>query len=303
MNTRTLALLGAVVVVASVGAVRLGDGTSQTAMPASLSPLASFPAANTARAAAREMPRPDDAGPVRVAGLMINAPVHGSDPASTDRFDVDLAFFGTFERTRLALELELPDGGILGIDGEASAVERFHDDRGTDLRKKDDSFGPFEMMPRVSADGRYLVFHLPSDKLPATGARELFAAGTVAVQVAHDAETFTTAELALAKGTTFSAGGYAFEIQEVGDSAWGDGRSITLRTKRDPVAVVRYALLAADGTEIELSPSMSMSGMGSWQQTLDAETTPARARFVVEAWQDLETVELPFEVTAGMGLR
>ena len=46
-----------------------------------------------------------------------------------------------------------------------------------------------------------------------------------------------------------------------------------------------------------------MSGMGTWQQSLDAATMPERAKLVLEVWQDLDTVEIPFQVEAGIGLR
>jgi hypothetical protein len=299
MNTRTLVLLGALLIIGSAGVVGLGDGSSDEPLPASLSSFR-----QTARAAARQTPRGADAGPIRAVGVMINSPVHtGADPGSDDAFHVDLAFFGTFERTQLALELELADGGILGIDDDGSALALFRDDRGTDLRKKESPFGPFGMMPRVSEDGRYVVFVVPSDVVPAPGASRLTAEGTVSVLTAHRAEAFTSDEIAFAAGSSFRAGGYEFEVLEVGESGWGAGRSITLRTKRDTAAILCYSLVRADGSKLELSPSMSMNGMGSWQQTLDAEKLPERGRIALEVWQDLKTVAIPFRVETGLGLR
>ena len=295
MHTRTLVLLGTLVVVLSAGVVSLDDGSSSSELPSTLSPL------GRRVSAAKETPAPTNRGPVRVAGLMINAPVNtGADPGSDDAFGVELAFFGSFERTRLALELSHPPGGVLGIDTEASSVTRFTDDRGTDLRKQDDTFGPFEMMERISEDGRHMVFILPSDRLPAAGATRLSAAGNLAVRVATTQESFDSEEVEVQPGSTFSVGGYAFEITGIGHSAWGDGEQITLKTKTDTFPIVSYALVA-DGVEHELSPTMSMSGMGSWEQTLDVETLPEHASFRVAIWQDLDVVTVPFEVETSLG--
>jgi len=301
MNTRTLVLLGALLIIATAGVVSLGDGSSDQTLPKTLSPLKRGAQAATKASA---QPIRSATGPVSVAGLMINTPVHtGADPSSDDTFGVELAFFGTFDRTRLALELRHEDGGILGIDSDASELAAFRDDRGTNLLKEDDAFGPFEMMPRISEDGHYLVFTIASDKVPVGGAARVFAEGVCAVQTAHRSEVFTSDEIALAKDARVSLGGFDFKISDVGDSNWNGEKSITLETKKDTVPIVRYALIDPSGAEIELSESMSMSGMGTWQQSLDAATMPERAKLVLEVWQDLDTVEIPFQVEAGIGLR
>jgi hypothetical protein len=48
---------------------------------------------------------------------------------------------------------------------------------------------------------------------------------------------------------------------------------------------------------------MSMSGMGSWQQTLELDEPVVRASLRITRWTDLRTVEVPGEVSAGFGLR
>src|SRR5262245_55379490 len=81
----------------------------------------------------------------RIAGIQINSPVHtGADPASDDTFGVQLAFFGTFARTSVAIELARDAGGIIGLEDERCRLDRFADDRGTNLVKKDAFPGPFE---------------------------------------------------------------------------------------------------------------------------------------------------------------
>ena len=297
MNARILALLTTLLVFAGAGVVLL-RGHSDPAGQASSAAGRQGATTPTSPAAPR-----GDAGAVRPVGLMINAPTHtGKDPASDDTFGVELAFFGTFERTRLALELHYPQGGIIDLAGDSSSLTLFQDDMGGDLLKKESSFGVFEMMPRISDDGRYLVFVVPSDRLPQANATKVRAKGAVAAVVATRAQTFDAVGVKLAEGSEFSVGGYDFEITEAGDSDWGDGRSITVKTKRDTNAILRYALVGPDGEEVELSPTMSMSGMGTWNQTLDYEAGFDQATFRVEVWQDMREVEVPFDVEAGFGL-
>ncbi len=291
MNARTIVLFCTLAIVTLVGFTWLGKDT-ETANPISTS---------LSKPVAGAVESPPAVYPV---GIMINSPTHtGADPESDDTFAVDLAFYGTFEKTRLALELVFPKGGIIELKNEESELTVFEDDKGTDLRKTDQFFGPFEMMPRVAEDGRHLVFVAGSDKLPYPTASKLAAKGKVAVLVADQAESFKVENVKVAEGTTFSVAGFDFEIREVGASEWGEGYSLTLVTKTDPGPIVSYGMIDGEGQSIELRPTMSMSGGGSWQQTLDYDRPVEVAAFVVEAWQDPELLSIPFEVSAGLGLR
>lgn len=297
MSTRTLVLFGVMIIAGVVGLTWIdGDPAAYTNESVRIS------------ARARSAPRPpaDPTVPgVRAVGLMINAPTTTGDEPADDgnAWSVDLAFFGTFERTRLALELTYPEGGIIDLRNEESTLAVFEDDKGKNLIKDEQHFGPFEMMPRISEDGRHLVFVLPSDELPFASASRLHAAGEVALLVADESATFTAADVHLTPGTTFEAGDFAFEIKEAGKSSWGDGYSLTLVSEKDLAPIVSYGLRTQDGRVLPLEPSMSMSGGGTWHQTLEVEEPVQRGDFVVECWQDSRTVMVPFEVSTGLGLR
>ena len=73
--------------------------------------------------------------------------------------------------------------------------------------------------------------------------------------------------------------------------------------KTDLAPVLRYALVDAEGAETELQTSMSMSGMGTWKQTLVHPTPLETGSLRIEYWADPGQVELPFSVSAGLGLR
>ncbi len=57
------------------------------------------------------------------------------------------------------------------------------------------------------------------------------------------------------------------------------------------------------GEETELRTSMTISGGGTWNQTLECEQPIERAKIRVEMWKAPEMVRIPFDVTAGIGLR
>lgn len=244
-------------------------------------------------------PPADDStiGTVRSVGLMVNAPTGGGSADFPD-----LAFMGTFEKTRVALLLEHPAGGLIDLVPDASSLTVFRDDRGTDLRKQDAPFGPFEMMPRVAEDGRSLVFVVPSETLPDARASRLTVQGVVAALAAESTQVHRSEPAAIEDGAALTAGPWSFQLSEVGPSQWGDGWSLTLNSRTDVSTVVRYALVDGAGAEIALDVSMTMSGGGSWQQTLESAQAVERGSLLVESWKDPEVVRVPFEVSLGLGL-
>jgi hypothetical protein len=235
---------------------------------------------------------------VRVAGLMINGPTRIGDSQNEE-----LAFRGSFAKTRLALELHYPKGGLIDLQREGSTLVSFSDDKGTNLLTEDDFGGPFEMLPRISEDSRELLFVIGAKTLPNATAAQLRAQGSVRVMVADAKETHTSATLELVAGTPCEVGPFTFSVSSAGPSEWSEAFSITLESKTDLSAIVRYALVDQDGNEIALQETMSMSGMGSWQQSLDCEKPVETAQLRIECWTEPEIVDVPFEVRTGLGLR
>jgi len=240
----------------------------------------------------------------RPVGVMVNAPIDmgGTEDEGMEDFP-DLAFAGTFEQTRLAIRLDYPRGGIVELRGDHSVLDSFQDDLGADLRKEGAQFGPFEMMSQVSDDRRSVVFVVPSDRLPGPRATRLTASGTVALLVSNSNTEARSPVVSLAVGESIVAGPFTFRITRVGASEWNTGWSITLSTKQDLGGVRGFALIEADGTRVELSPSMSISGGGTWSQTLECERELESGALVIDYWESPRLAQLPFEVSAGLGLR
>ena len=239
---------------------------------------------------------PTQASTGEVVGLMVHAPTANS----TEHFE-RLGFAGTFNRSRLAIQLHHAPGGIIDLLADESTVEWFGDDKGTNLVDPDGMFGPLEMMPDIAEDGGSLVFVVGSNRSPHAQASRLEARGTI-VAVCATATAKHRAEVTFKKGEKFQLGPYAFEITNVGKSDWSEGWTLELTSKTDLASIITYSLVA-NGAEEELRQSMSMSGMGTWQQTLEREAAIEKGTLQIECWSDPAKVELPFAVSAGLGLR
>lgn len=239
----------------------------------------------------------------RVAGVMVNSPAFSMPPTSDGGFGPELAFFGTFARTSVAIEYTRDAGGLIGMDPEACTLTHFADDHGTNLVGETSVFGPFETNPRISEDGKHILFTVPSETLPHGAAAHVIAQGELGLLVGSKTQAVDSEAFDLEAGESLEVGPLAFEVTEVGPSAWGDGHSITLSSRTGLSEVVSWALVLDDGSVVDLSPSMSMSGMGTWQQTLDFDREVEHARLRVTRWTDLQHVKVPFEVSTGLGLR
>ena len=222
---------------------------------------------------------------VSVVGLMVNMPIGGGSPEFPE-----LAFFGTFDRTSVALKLDYPPGGLIDLRREDSTLTMFADDHGNDLRKLDQAFGPFEMNPRVAEDGKSLVFIAASKSLPHGRCNRLLVKGEVAALRAETKLIGRARRVEIAEGTRFSIGPYSFEVSSAGPSEWSEGWSVTLVSNTDLSGIVRYALVDASDNEVPLQPSMSIAGGGEWQQTLECERSFEQATFLVEYWESPEVV-------------
>jgi hypothetical protein len=156
-------------------------------------------------------------------------------------------------------------------------------------------------MPEIAEDGRSLVFILGSARSPHAQASRLEAKGSIAVLRASETST-REVDVVFQDGASFDLGPFEFEITEVGMSEWSENWNFELSSKKDLASIVSYSLVTG-GEEKELRRSMSMNGMGTWTQTLEHEQPLETGTLRIEYWSDPATIELPFSVSAGLGLR
>lgn len=287
MVRRSLAIVG------MVGLASIVYVTHRSDVSTSIAPSAAFAA--TASGASNDVVPRATFTPV---GLMVQLPAPDSDESFPQ-----MAFMGTFSNTRVAVAMDYPEGGMIELLREQCTIESFRDDQGGDLLGDPGAFGPIEMMPDLNAAGTRLVFTVGTSQLPRPNATRFDLKGKVAVRVAEDTVDWDASKVQFREGQAVSAGPYEFKITRAGKSEWSDSWSIDIESKEEMGAVIDYAIVDAKGSVHKLSRTMSMGGFGSWTYTLECETQVDAGTFRLHAWKDPKAIEVPFSVSAGLGLR
>jgi len=244
------------------------------------------------RAAAKSRPT------AHVVGVMINRAIdrEGDDTP-------DLAFQGTFARTKFAIVVDSPNGGIIGIDREASSIAQFIDNTGASLLDTKSGWGPFGFSERILKNGARVAIELESPRAPSRDAKFINASGQIAVRIAHKKSTSTSASTTIAKDATFECGDLTFTVIDEGPSQWGEGFRIEVQTNDSIDSIISYSIIAADGTEETLEPMSTMTFGSTSRITLVSKTRFTAGRLQIEAWDDATTKKVAFDVTAAVGMR
>ena len=212
--------------------------------------------------------------------------------------------------TTVVLMVSFPGGGMLKLDTKASKLDKFADDKGTDLLKAAGSTfnkSGFGTWPKISKDGKAAMLELVSAGLPAKGAKEILASGTVVLKSATQKKTTVLKDVALKAGTKFTAGNVPFEITKAGKPSWGsDPLQVSVKTNADMSGIASVRFLGPDGKEIP-----SRSG-GTWRSRsgkfLSISTSYVLKKKVdsatieIEHWTDMKQTDIPFSVTVSLGL-
>lgn len=242
------------------------------------------------RAAARSGPS------ATVVGVTVN-PVIGDRDADFPQH----AFQGTQDQTRLAIVIDSPSGGLVSFDRDGSTVEVFADSTGQGLTDPDSPFSPFGYGERIVDDGQRLAFEVNGAQVPADGARWVEVKGLAAVRIAHQRVTWRAERAPLTKGSEWIAGPHAFEVLRFGESSWGEGYEVELRTKDEVATIIEWALV--DGAERHpLERTSTMSFNGTSQITLRCDQELSAGALELVAWKDPKTVRVPFAAKVRVGL-
>ena len=204
--------------------------------------------------------------------------------------------FNSDNGTKIVLWVKMPAGqGLIEIDDDASLLQSFGDDKGTNMGGK---FGSF---PREFSDGAGGTFEIESTAFAAAGATALVAEGSVAMTVASGTRKTRAAKVLLQNNAKFT-----FEKTPIvvdGVEAQGDGMAFTLNLPRRVMESIKnVAFFDAKGQPIEgrRTGSGYMNDAAEMGFTL---TTAAKTLTIeFEAWQGLRTIKVPFKVRAALGL-
>ncbi|MHC5053423.1 MAG: hypothetical protein ACYTKD_01760 [Planctomycetota bacterium] len=253
---------------------------------------------------------------VEARGVKVVGKAFGKQPNTLRPFNSNTG-------TTVALLVTLPSGGIVEFDRRASKLAGMTDDAGSDLLKEKAApkrgrgrmvFGGmghsqsgFGMFPKVSEDGKACLVETKGPGLPCKGAKGVNVAGTMVLKVSAAKKTARQSGLALRKGAKITAGPVPFTISEVGKPQWGaEPLEVTLHAERDISAIAKVRFLDAAGKEIETEDGgtsrMGMMGKVSVEKAFRLARKVDRATIEITYWDDMKTLEVPFDLKVSMGL-
>ncbi len=225
----------------------------------------------------------------------------------------ELRPFNWFAGTTVALRYQSRDGGLLGIDADASELKAFADDQGTDLLKEVPgqhtwNRNGFGNTSDVSEDGTQLLFELSAPQIPVKGARLINVRGHIAVIQAKTFATETIHAVSLKVGEKIKSTAVTYEITQIGKPQWGDAAlAVTLKTTDDVDLIKGLTFTDEKGTVLEVDRGMS-SRMG-WQGNITTEVTynfkeqRDACALQIESWTDRQIKTVPFDVDVAVGLQ
>jgi hypothetical protein len=260
------------------------------------------------------------AAAVQVLGLRLVAPSanaardedrEGAGTGKDKDKEIDAPAFYATPGTTLVLVCRPPEGGVIGLDTDASTVSVFHDDRGNSLlggvSKRGRAKSSIGSFPVVAGDGSAVRFEVEGGKLPAADATAIEVEGTLRVRLASGKASHQHDGATLAVQQPISAGPIAGKVTKVGAPEWGDAKlqvELTFPMALEQLAGVRF--LTPEGKAIKSSQSSSMRmGIGAKttsKLTFDLAEKVERATVVFDVWTDQREVDVPFAVSTGLGL-
>jgi len=206
----------------------------------------------------------------------------------------------------LAMLIHRDAGGLIAVDEEGSVLDSLVDDKGTDLIGKGAfgiGFGPF---PKISEDGKAALWDITTKTQLDSAATSVTSKGTIHLQVATKKRKLKSSAIELAVGQAVDLEGYSFKISKVAKPSWGDGAvEVTLKTSKPASAMAGVQFFNGAGKSIETEPSGTSSSsfgkIGSYSYSFTLGKKPEKVVIELEEWEDMQTVEVPFEISAKVG--
>lgn len=212
--------------------------------------------------------------------------------------------------TRVLLRVSAPGQFFADILPAASPLSAFRDDKGTDLVAPGGAAADRGWEPdlQVSPDGSRCIVEVAAPRTPSPGAGGIRLDALIALRCGQGARKHHQKELRIARGAKLTAGGVDMEIDSVQEGQYGGGAvlAVVFVTGKNPETTRKIAFLDADAKEI---PSRVLrrrkygfSGTTTYEVILGLGKAVAAAGVEVTTFEKLETVKVPVNLTAGLGL-
>ncbi len=225
---------------------------------------------------------------VTVGGIQIVKIVTTSNETFGKPFNAD-------NGVKVALWIKMAPGqGLIEIDEDASVLEAFTDDKGTDLG------GKFESFPDEFKDGSGGTLEIETSGMPATGASRLNAEGNIAMTIATGTRPTRVSNVQITDGRTVKIGATTATLAEV--SAEDGNVTFTLKLPRQVMTTIKDVKFLDGRNRLEghISGTGYMNDAGELNLTVKTALKTLTLEF--DMWQGMRTIKVPFKVQAGVGL-
>ena len=198
--------------------------------------------------------------------------------------------------TTMVLWVKMPAGqGLIEIDDDASVLQSFGDDKGTNMGGK---FGSF---PQEFKDGSGGTVEIASSAFAAQGATALLAEGSLALTVATGTRKTRVANVRLQNDAKFTFGKIPITVSEV--ETQSEDQTFTFKLPRQVMESIKEVVFFdAKGEPIEGRRTGSGYMNDSAEMGFSVKTAAKTLTVEFEAWQGLRTVKVPFKVKSGLSL-
>ncbi len=229
---------------------------------------------------------------VQLAGLRIIGTGYGLN-------GTELKAFNQQSGTSLALVVQSPKRKkIVEVDDSKCALVEFSDDRGRNLLDGVD-WGSF---PKISKDCHLALVEVTSKSRPSNNATRIFARGTIYLRVAASESTENIKNLKLEVGAKATIQQEVIQVMKVQEE--NDGLILVLQINRkfmSSMKDIRFYTEEGKPLDIGSRGSFTFGNASQMEYYLDTKSTPKALVVEIDIWQELETLELSFEIDSGVG--
>lgn len=218
--------------------------------------------------------------------------------------------FGLEPGTRLSLVFRSPMARLVCFDGGGSTVDSLTDDQGTNLMALAHRLqvpGYLGHGCGILKDGQVAHVEIFGGTPPAPGAGFVQARGTAVFFTGSMRAQVSSPVVKAEKGSELHAGEVArFQIErwEAGGIG-GKGVNVSLRLESHPASLANLRFRDGAGNLVESRPAgVVVDGTGDKRVFLlhfQLATMPEEVSLDIDYWSDLQRMEVPFEVRAGLG--
>jgi hypothetical protein len=219
------------------------------------------------------------------------------------------AFVFTPNGVTMDLTIAQPEKFIVGIDGKASKLESFTDDKKNDLVKKAPAlFGGqanwlSEYATQFSPDGDHCTIQITAASAPGTGAEKILVKGSLVLRCGAEEKTTDKKEIALKMNEEASAGDFKVKVNNTGDF----GAGLTVLSAEPRVKSVEF--FDPEGKAIKTMPSGRSTNPvapGGKPQAIVAYFLSGKkldkVSFKINYFDKIESVTVPLELRVGLDL-